>query len=242
MQKYTSGELAKLVGVSVRTVQYYDSRNVLVPSEISEGGRRLYNENDLKRLKIICFLRNAGISINNIEKLFKEQNSEEVFSTLLNEQKKILQEEVANKQKQLELIDNVNRQIKSVDNFSVDNIGDVAHVVKQKRELKRLRLLIVLTGLPVNIFEWVSIILWITRGLWWLFAIYLGVAIVFSVFISLFYFKHVEYICPHCHTIFKPKLKHALFANHTPTLRKLTCPNCNEKSFCIETYVSNKEN
>lgn len=66
MSKYTTGEIAKLCGVSVRTVQYYDSRNILVPSELSEGGRRLYSEQDLKRMKIICFLRDAGISINNI--------------------------------------------------------------------------------------------------------------------------------------------------------------------------------
>lgn len=48
MSKYTTGEIAKLCGVSVWTVQYYDSRNILVPSELSEGGRRLYSEQDLK--------------------------------------------------------------------------------------------------------------------------------------------------------------------------------------------------
>ena len=49
MSKYTTGEIAKLCGVSVRTVQYYDTRNILVPSELSEGGRRLYSEEDVKR-------------------------------------------------------------------------------------------------------------------------------------------------------------------------------------------------
>ena len=43
MSKYITGEIAKLCGVSVRTVQHYDSRNILVPSELSEG-RRLYSE------------------------------------------------------------------------------------------------------------------------------------------------------------------------------------------------------
>ncbi len=47
MSRYTTGEIAKLCGVSVRTVQYYDSRNILSPSELSEGGRRLYSEADL---------------------------------------------------------------------------------------------------------------------------------------------------------------------------------------------------
>ena len=44
MSKYTTGEIAKLCGVSVRTVQYYDTRGILAPSELTEGGRRLYSE------------------------------------------------------------------------------------------------------------------------------------------------------------------------------------------------------
>ena len=50
MLKYTTGELAKLCNVSVRTVQFYDTKNLLKPSEISEGGRRLYTEADVKNL------------------------------------------------------------------------------------------------------------------------------------------------------------------------------------------------
>ncbi len=51
MAKYTTGELAKLCNVTVRTVQYYDKRGILIPTELSEGGRRLYSESGLQRLK-----------------------------------------------------------------------------------------------------------------------------------------------------------------------------------------------
>ena len=51
MSQYTTGEIAKLCGVSVRTVQYYDSRNILTPTALSEGGRRLYSEQDLQKLR-----------------------------------------------------------------------------------------------------------------------------------------------------------------------------------------------
>ena len=83
MSKYTTGEIAKLCGVSVRTVQYYDTRNILTPSELTEGGRRLYSEEDLKRMKIICFLRDAGISINSIGELLSEHDPGSVISVLL---------------------------------------------------------------------------------------------------------------------------------------------------------------
>lgn len=39
MSKYTTGEIAKLCGVSVRTVQYYDERGILIPraSKVGQG-------------------------------------------------------------------------------------------------------------------------------------------------------------------------------------------------------------
>ena len=90
MSKYTTGELAKLCGVTVRTVQYYDTRNILVPSELSEGGRRLYSEEDVKRMKIICFLRELGLPINSISQLLSEENPGNVISLLLEQQEQLL--------------------------------------------------------------------------------------------------------------------------------------------------------
>ena len=66
MSMYTTGELAKKCNVSVRTVQYYDERGILIPSELSEGGRRIFSEKDVETLETICFLRDLGISIKDI--------------------------------------------------------------------------------------------------------------------------------------------------------------------------------
>lgn len=38
MSKYTTGEIASLCGVTVRTIQYYDSRGILKPDQHSECG------------------------------------------------------------------------------------------------------------------------------------------------------------------------------------------------------------
>ena len=92
---YTTGEIAKLCGVSVRTVQYYDDRKILVPTELSEGGRRLYTESDLKRMHIICFLREAGLPIGSISALFAEEKPESIISVLLDQQEAVLREELA---------------------------------------------------------------------------------------------------------------------------------------------------
>ena len=74
MSKYTTGELAKLCNVTVRTVQYYDKRGILIPTELSEGGRRLYSESDLQRLKVICFLREVDVPIDAISQLLEEEH------------------------------------------------------------------------------------------------------------------------------------------------------------------------
>ena len=61
MSTFSTGELAKAAEVSVRTVQYYDQRGILTPSKVTEGGRRIYHESDLERLKVICFLRDLDL-------------------------------------------------------------------------------------------------------------------------------------------------------------------------------------
>ena len=95
MSKYTTGELAKLCGVTVRTVQYYDTRGILIPSSLSEGGRRLYSEDDVKRMKVICFLRELDLPIDAIAQLLKEEHPEKVISLLIEQQEKALSEEIS---------------------------------------------------------------------------------------------------------------------------------------------------
>ena len=241
MSTYTTGEIAKLCDVSVRTVQYYDKRGVLIPSELSEGGRRLYSEEDLSKMKVICFLRNLDVPIESIKKLLKEENSDKVISLILSEQKAILEEEKARKEAQLKRISEIEKIIGKSENFSVESISDAAHVMENKKKLRNLHLGMLIAGIPVTAFQWVSIILWITNGLWWLFVIWAAVATIYGVAASTVYFKKIEYICPECHNVFKPKFKEAFFANHTHTARKLTCTKCKKKSFCVEVY-SKKEN
>lgn len=237
MSKYTTGEIAKLCGVSVRTVQYYDSRNILIPSELSEGGRRLYSENDLKRMRIICFLREAGLPINSISELFNEEYPEKIISVLLDQQEQILREEIAEGQKKLSIIETIKRELKEIENFSVESIDDIAHIMKQNNNLAKMRWITVLTGIPVTALQWTSIVLWITHGLWWLFAIWVCVAIPWGIIVSIYYYKHVAYICPECHEIFRPRFKEMFWAYHTPKMRRLTCPKCGRKGLCVEVYA-----
>ena len=241
MSKYTTGEVAKLCGVTVRTVQYYDSRGILVPSELSEGGRRLYSEDDLKRMKIICFLRNLGLPINAIAELLAEEHPENVIGLLLQQQGSELKEEIRQRQEKLDKLTQLQKELKSVEHFSVESIGDIAAIMENKKKLHRIRWTILGVGLISEAFEVGTILLWVLKGIWWPF-VFIGLPVMIGLcsWISWYYFKNVAYICPECHQVFRPRFWEAFWANHTPTTRKLTCPNCGHKGFCVETYSANK--
>lgn len=236
MSLYTTGEIAKLCNVSVRTVQYYDTRNILKPSALSEGGRRLYSEEDVKRMKIICFLREAGISINSIEELISGEEPDKTISILIEQQEKILAEELKERQTKLDRLSQMKKELKNFENFSVESIGDVAYIMENKKMMQKMHVFLLITGIPLCILEWTGIIYGIVEGNWWPMLVYLLVGIPYGVGISIYYFKKVVYVCPECHTVFKPNRKEEFFANHTPTLRKLTCTHCRYHGFCVETY------
>ena len=207
MSKYTTGELAKLCGVTVRTVQYYDARGILIPSELSEGGRRLYSEDDVKRMKIICFLRGLDLPIDAIAQILKEEHPEKVISLLVEQQEKALSEEIADKEEKLEKLRELKNGLKSQAAFSLESIGDIAIIMEGKKKLKSMRWMMILTGIPVTTLQWFSIIFWIVKGIWWPFVVWVLAAAVWGTLVSRYYFHHVKYICPECHEVFKPTLK-----------------------------------
>ena len=138
MSKYTTGELAKLCGVTVRTVQYYDTRGILVPSELSEGGRRLYSEDDLKLMKIICFLRELDLPLDAISQILEEEHPEKVISLLIEQQEEALSDEISEKQEKLEKLRELKNGLKSRSAFSLESIGDIACIMNSKKNMKKL--------------------------------------------------------------------------------------------------------
>ncbi|MBP3853703.1 MAG: MerR family transcriptional regulator [Erysipelotrichaceae bacterium] len=237
MSQYTTGEMAKLCGVSVRTVQYYDSRGLLVPSALSEGGRRLYSDEDLKRLRTICFLKETDMPLNSISRILSEENADRVISLLLEQQEQSLQDEIGRKKNQLQQLKTLRNQLKNVSDVSVDSIQDIAQMMSSKEELKKIRRTVFFISIPLGILQWTGILLWVLKGIWQPFVLWLILSIPWGIGIVRYYHKHVAYICPQCHTRFQPSVKEFFWAGHTPNTRKLVCPHCKEKSYCVETAM-----
>lgn len=236
MSKYTTGEIAKLCGVSVRTVQYYDTRGILTPSELSEGGRRLYSEDDLKRLKLICFLRGLDLPINSIGELLAEEHPENVIDILLDEQEKALGREIREKQAKLETLEGLRKALKKGESLSAEAVGDIAKTMENRKKLKRVHGLMLAVGLVMDAIEIATLIYWIRTKIWQPFALGMCAVIAMAAYLFLYWSRKTAYICPQCHEVFKPGRKEAFFSAHTLTTRKLTCTKCGHKGFCVEVY------
>ena len=66
---YTIKQLCKKSGFSRSTLLYYDSLGLVSPSARSEANYRLYSEDDIKRLERVCIYREAGVPLEEINRI-----------------------------------------------------------------------------------------------------------------------------------------------------------------------------
>ena len=69
MTTWTVGQVADVFGVTVRTLHHYDEIGLLVPSERSAAGYRLYTDDDLARLQQVVVYRRLELSLDEIASL-----------------------------------------------------------------------------------------------------------------------------------------------------------------------------
>ena len=69
---YTVSKLARMAGVSVRTLHHYDEIGLLRPYARTAAGYRLYGEEDLLRLQQILFFRELDFALDNIRQILDD--------------------------------------------------------------------------------------------------------------------------------------------------------------------------
>ncbi|MGN1085096.1 MAG: MerR family transcriptional regulator, partial [Lachnospiraceae bacterium] len=87
---YTAGEIAKISGVSSKTIRFYDEKGLLKPVGYSEAGYRYYDDTSFVTLQRILMLRYLGMSLEQIREIVS--GSSQSLEESLKEQKKLLNE------------------------------------------------------------------------------------------------------------------------------------------------------
>src|SRR5688500_6162210 len=73
---HTVGAVARLAGVTVRTLHHYDEIGLLTPSGRSNAGYRRYADADLERLQRILFYRELGFGLDQIKTVMTDGNAD----------------------------------------------------------------------------------------------------------------------------------------------------------------------
>lgn len=67
--EYTVQKLARLAGISARTLRYYDEIGILKPARMNSSGYRIYGQAEVSMLQQILFYKELGISLESIKKI-----------------------------------------------------------------------------------------------------------------------------------------------------------------------------
>ena len=91
---YSSGQFARMAGVTLRTIRYYDQHDILKPSLVSESGARFYTDTDFARLQQILLLKYLGFSLEDIREMTIEDPDSHFMLNALNVQLKLVQDRI----------------------------------------------------------------------------------------------------------------------------------------------------
>lgn len=133
MQKYraipqgymTVGELAKKMGTTVRTLQYYDKEGLLSPSAESEGGRRLYTDKDMVRLHQILSLKYLGFSLDDIKNRLIFLDTPADVANILTEQAEAVKKQLEALSDTLSAIETLKEEVLQMQSVDFKKYADI---------------------------------------------------------------------------------------------------------------------
>jgi DNA-binding transcriptional MerR regulator len=100
---YTINQLAKLSGVTVRTLRFYDEISLLKPAYIADNGYRYYQKKELLLLQQILFFRELGFELKDIKKIILQSDFDRLETLFLH--KKVLKRNILRTNQLIKTID-----------------------------------------------------------------------------------------------------------------------------------------
>lgn len=133
----TISQVAELTGVSTRTLQYYDEIGLLKPSELTQSGYRLYNDEALQKLQQILFFKELGFKLKEISEILQKPDFDKIAT--FKKQKELLLLKRNRTDRLIQLLDRLEKgeqcmsfkefdlsdYIKALEDFKANNTNEV---------------------------------------------------------------------------------------------------------------------
>lgn len=154
-EKYSIGEVAKMLDISTRTLRFYDEKDLVKPAYIEENGYRFYEKEQIKQIELILFLKDIGFSLKQIKILVQDQHGKQSLELLLKQQyqeNKQKINELTAKQKQIEHLQKIGVLSAALTNFS-----DITSIMRKENKMTTVRRKILIFLIMLIIIELIGI-------------------------------------------------------------------------------------
>lgn len=131
---FTVGEVAKMFGSTVRTLQYYDQLGILSPATHSEGKRRLYSHEDIAKFHQINSMKFLGFSLEEIKKRMNIQLTPLAFDLILEKEEMKLDEEIKKHQQTLDIVRKLRAEAINIEKVDFQLYAAIIENIRRKND------------------------------------------------------------------------------------------------------------
>ena len=135
-EEYTSGAFARRAHVTLRTIRYYDQKNLLKPSRVTEGGARRYTDADLAKLQQILLLKYLGFSLEDIREMTVASRDRSLLMDSLRMQKRMLRERIGEMESMIDAIGETEEALRNRQEINWNSMLELIHLTAMERSLK----------------------------------------------------------------------------------------------------------
>ena len=132
---YTSGKFAEKAHVSIRTIRYYDQKNLLKPSTHTKSGARRYTDKDFAKLQQILLLKYLGFSLSDIRELTIGSGDEQLLLDSLQIQKKLVEERIKEMNNVMSAIDSTSEALQTEKHVDWNQMLNLMHLTSKTQSL-----------------------------------------------------------------------------------------------------------
>ncbi len=131
---YTVRQLARMAGVSVRTLHHYDQIGLLKPARRNAASYRLYGEDELLRLQQILFFKELDVPLNEIRQMLDRADFDAVAA--LQNHRQLLQAEA---KRLARLVNTIDKTIQRLSEDNMELTDEELYEGFSKEEIERYR-------------------------------------------------------------------------------------------------------